>query len=991
MFGVLVECMQELSRGFLFCTKQGAEMQDNHQLAGELSDEESNRPSPVEVERFHGGTMNTSVPTGGARPKVFSSYMRMTKSKSSHQSSESSGQTSNEGTAFESNCSPLTTSASFFSAHHPFSRDVNTASSTNLLQAAEYPCDEREPMERWKNAGIALRKALSSSTSCTLAAPITNCMSHSFHMSNQGAPSNSRSKRKSSRHHITRKNILDSDSLGISDASAILSNLPVTSSPLLCKKHGSFISESPLTGDVDIAPTNQLELRDDYEIATLPLSSSSQRLKRVDSFSKSENEIDVPEKCVLERSPGMFNLCSDEHDLRTFDSKTSHELYNSQTDLCFGQHHHRGLVMNLDRTLENVGSKVSNCTHGDNPDSSQSQTYKMLECRLNSLISSDDKSFVGYSSSSDSDITDCSSLYEDDDGCRPEIKVLAAGTARDEREPKKQKRKSQNAKKYRNGETACSSDSIQEGAKICQRQKKKLKETLENSPQNGCLYMLDTPLPHNDWSHSSITDSDSETHATSFHRRSRIRSGRTSREKKAAAIDVDKMSKDFRWVSPLPRRHNGQASKHSTTKGPHDWTSTDSLSDSLLRGQRHLGTYSSSSSLDKVTGCDLDRTVPPLTWSIVDGLQTESDSYHRGQMSRGLLHNLHPNHQDQLVDYNQTHTWSLLDSLYSQSNENLSNLLSANPGRHDDQQKQDDSDPSCVAYDDVCCSCSGNKGANTCRRSESSHNGYHYKECQNIDEFTWNKLDTQLAWDMWDLPPSESTLIDIPAAVGCQSESETHSGLDGDTDSADADDEFECDCIHCQQMRDVFSHRPNSQGNEPETAAAAAAAAATAIAASSSPLPLPTSTASVLLNTGSSGSLSSDHNDWSTSLSEDNPLDINIAELNPLDLLLMRQDARRDMLELMFQNVILQMLAVHPDLLNDQAPPPATQTAIENLHSIHVTQEDVEQDASCPICLCSWELNETMAQLPCQHMFHPLCIRAWLIKSGTCPVCRHVL
>lgn len=91
-------------------------------------------------------------------------------------------------------------------------------------------------------------------------------------------------------------------------------------------------------------------------------------------------------------------------------------------------------------------------------------------------------------------------------------------------------------------------------------------------------------------------------------------------------------------------------------------------------------------------------------------------------------------------------------------------------------------------------------------------------------------------------------------------QSETHSGLDGDTDSADADDEFECDCIHCQQMRDVFSHRPSSQGNEPETAAAAAAAAATAIAASSSPLP--TSTASVLLNTGSSGSLSSEHNDW---------------------------------------------------------------------------------------------------------------------------------
>lgn len=530
--------------------------------------------------------------------------------------------------------------------------------------------------------------------------------------------------------------------------------------------------------------------------------------------------------------------------------------------------------------------------------------------------------------------------------------------------------------------------------KTVKDRRKKMKgglgETLENSPQNGCLFVLDTPIPRHDWSHSSVTDSDSETNTTSFHRRSRVRSGRTSREKKAIVDDVDKMSKDFRWVSPVPKRQTNKTSRPSTisAKGSHDWTSTDSMSDSLLKGQKHVGTYSSSSSLDKITGCDLDRTIPPLTWSIVDELHTESDSYRRGQMSQGFLRNLRSNNQDQLVDRNQTRTWSLLDSLYSQSNENLSNLLTTGASRHGDQQKQDDSDPSCVAYDDVCCSCSASKGGNSCRRSES-HNSYHYKDCTNIDEFTWNKLDTQLAWDMWDLPPSESTLIDIPAAAGCHSESETHSGLDGDTDSADADDEFECDCIHCQQMRDVFSHRPSSQGNEPETAAAAAAAAATAIAASSSPLP--TSTASVLLNTGSSGSLSSEHNDWSTSLSEDNPLDINIAELNPLDLLLMRQDARRDMLELMFQNVILQMLAVHPDLLNDQAPPPATQTVIENLQSIHATQEDIDQDASCPICLCSWELNETMAQLPCQHLFHPLCIRAWLVKSGTCPVCRHVL
>ena len=477
--------------GSLFCPKQAAEMQDNQHLAGELSDEGTSGPSNVEAEHFDGSTVNTSVSNGGARPKVFSSYMRMTKSKSarlgpSNQGNESSEQNPNEETAPESNCSYLTTSASFLSSPHPFSRDANTLSNPNLVRTAECSCEE-EPMERWKNAGIALRKALSSTSSCSINTPISNCMSRSFRMSNQST-SNSRSGRKGSRHHITRKNILDTNSLAISDASVILSNIPVTSSPLLCKTHGSSISESPLTGDLDIASTSQLELRGDFEVATLPLSSSFNRLKRVDSFSKSENEIDISEKPVLERSPGMFNLCSDDHDLRTFDSKNpSQSPHSSQTDLNFSQHH-RGLVMNSNRTLENAVSQIPNCTYVDNPDSSQSQNYKMLECRLNTLISSDDKSFIEYSSS-ESDITDCSSLYEDDDTSLTDVKAVPPGANQEERDSKKQKRKSQTSKKYRNGETACSSDSIQEGAKNCQRQKKKMKGELEGKVNHLKMFL----------------------------------------------------------------------------------------------------------------------------------------------------------------------------------------------------------------------------------------------------------------------------------------------------------------------------------------------------------------------------------------------------------------------------------------------------------------------------------------------------------------------
>ena len=285
-------------------------------------------------------------------------------------------------------------------------------------------------------------------------------------------------------------------------------------------------------------------------------------------------------------------------------------------------------------------------------------------------------------------------------------------------------------------------------------------ETLEDTPPSGgFLYLLDIPFHPTEWDHSTFSDSDSDTKTMSFRRRSRLRLNRMSREKKPKDYYPEEILIDGRWDIKAPKRHTSRTSRDlaMSTKGGHDWASTDSMSDTLHKEKAHLGTCSSSSSLDRITGCDLDRTIPPLTLSIVDGLHSGSDSRHQSQMSQDILRNLHSSNQDQLVDYNQTRTWSLLDSLYSQSNENLSNLLTANAGRHRDQQK-DDSDPSCVAYDDVCCSCSASKGGNACRRSES-HNSYHYKDCTNIEEFTWNKLDTQFAWDMWDLPPVSLHLL----------------------------------------------------------------------------------------------------------------------------------------------------------------------------------------------------------------------------------------
>jgi len=74
---------------------------------------------------------------------------------------------------------------------------------------------------------------------------------------------------------------------------------------------------------------------------------------------------------------------------------------------------------------------------------------------------------------------------------------------------------------------------------------------------------------------------------------------------------------------------------------------------------------------------------------------------------------------------------------------------------------------------------------------------------------------------------------------------------------------------------------------------------------------------------------------------------------------------------------------------NDSCPP-ASQIAIDTLPSIHIAEEDLEDEnnRSCCICFGDHNLNEKVARLPCGHLFHHACVSEWLHKHCTCPFCR---
>ncbi|KAK9669062.1 hypothetical protein RND81_13G106700 [Saponaria officinalis] len=72
--------------------------------------------------------------------------------------------------------------------------------------------------------------------------------------------------------------------------------------------------------------------------------------------------------------------------------------------------------------------------------------------------------------------------------------------------------------------------------------------------------------------------------------------------------------------------------------------------------------------------------------------------------------------------------------------------------------------------------------------------------------------------------------------------------------------------------------------------------------------------------------------------------------------------------------------------------PPASKLVVEELPSVVITKEDVNDEKSvCAVCKDGMEVGEVCKELPCSHKYHGDCIVPWLGIRNTCPVCRFEL
>ncbi|MFH4976133.1 hypothetical protein AB6A40_002842 [Gnathostoma spinigerum] len=70
---------------------------------------------------------------------------------------------------------------------------------------------------------------------------------------------------------------------------------------------------------------------------------------------------------------------------------------------------------------------------------------------------------------------------------------------------------------------------------------------------------------------------------------------------------------------------------------------------------------------------------------------------------------------------------------------------------------------------------------------------------------------------------------------------------------------------------------------------------------------------------------------------------------------------------------------------------PIDESLLPNIPITAVDQKQVDSEAQCTTCMEIFKLNEQVAQLNCQHIFHRDCILPWLRRHNTCPICRQVI
>ncbi len=82
------------------------------------------------------------------------------------------------------------------------------------------------------------------------------------------------------------------------------------------------------------------------------------------------------------------------------------------------------------------------------------------------------------------------------------------------------------------------------------------------------------------------------------------------------------------------------------------------------------------------------------------------------------------------------------------------------------------------------------------------------------------------------------------------------------------------------------------------------------------------------------------------------------------------------------------------DMLNqdfqfeENVPIPLKQNYLSMISITKYNTLDNDKYTRCSICLCDFESDEDIRNLPCEHLYHTECIDKWFVQNVNCPMCR---
>lgn len=104
-----------------------------------------------------------------------------------------------------------------------------------------------------------------------------------------------------------------------------------------------------------------------------------------------------------------------------------------------------------------------------------------------------------------------------------------------------------------------------------------------------------------------------------------------------------------------------------------------------------------------------------------------------------------------------------------------------------------------------------------------------------------------------------------------------------------------------------------------------------------------------------------------------------------------------------FYMVMPVFFASHSTMIGGEersGPPPTPKSVVEKLVRTKVGEKGCPIPSlasapgelpSCSVCLCEFEKDEDIIELPCKHVFHAGCVTSWLERHNSCPNCRSAI